>query len=127
MIQLYDETRDLKKLFALLMSDEEWHEYVTREDGALYRDSLNKSMTYVAYAGDELIGFVRSIEDFNYYVYVCDLLVHENHRGQEIGRKLLEHTMTCCPGLEVMVMSDVDPYYKKLGYERLGSIFSVKK
>jgi hypothetical protein len=45
-------------------------------------------------------------------VYIFDLLVKKSYRGQQ--------------NQPVYVMSDVDPYYEKLGYRREGSIFEVK-
>lgn len=45
------------------------------------------TLTYVAYEGEELCGFVRTIDDAGLYIYVCDLLVTPAHRGKSIGKK----------------------------------------
>ena len=81
----------------------------------------------MAYEGDRLCGYSRSINDCNFYVYVCDLLVMPLHRGRKIGRKLMECIYNDYPNHIVYVMSDVDEYYKKLGYKREGSVYEVTK
>ena len=43
-----------------------------------------------------------------------------------IGKKLMERTSSEFPNTDVYVLSDVDPYYTKLGYQKEGSIFKVK-
>ena len=60
-----------------------------------------------------------------FYIYVCDLLVHRQYRGRDIGRQLMEPLLDQFPDHTVYVMSDVDEYYKKLGYELEGSIFKI--
>ncbi|MBM7839841.1 GNAT superfamily N-acetyltransferase [Alkalihalobacillus xiaoxiensis] len=75
-----------------------------------YRDSLKHFITYVAYDGNKLYGFSRSILDGAFHVHVCDLLVHKNERGKGLEKRLPYHT--------VLVMSDVDDYYQKVGYEK---------
>jgi len=47
------------------------------------------------------------------------------YRGKEIGKKLLECLQQDYPDQVVYVMSDVDGYYEKVGYKRIGSIFEV--
>ena len=46
--------------------------------------------------------------------------------GKEYGRLLLERVCMDFPNDTICVMSDVDPYYEKLGYEREGSVFIVR-
>jgi len=47
------------------------------------------------------------------------------YRGKEIGRKLMECIYKDYPNQVVYVMSDVDGYYEKVDYKRIGSIFEV--
>jgi predicted N-acetyltransferase YhbS len=58
--------------------------------------------------------------------YVYDLLVRKSYRGNQIGKNLMERMCQGFPNQPVYVMSDVDPYYEKLGYRKEGSIFEVK-
>ena len=54
------------------------------------------------------------------------LFVRKTHRGKQIGKTLMEQVFKDFPNQPIYVMSDVDPYYEKLGYRREGSIFGVK-
>jgi GNAT superfamily N-acetyltransferase len=56
---------------------------------------------------------------------VGDLLVTPNHRGRRIGKLLLDEIGKDYPHLKTYVMSDVDAYYEKQGYCRVGSIFEL--
>ncbi len=126
-IREYDPITDDEKLMALIKSEgEEWQRYYNADNQDQYKTALKASITYVAYNDDELCGYARSINDFNFYTWVVDLLVYHKYRGNSIGKKLLEHIYSNFPEQEVFVMSDVDEYYQKLGYLRVGSIFTVK-
>jgi len=86
---------------------------------------LAHSAVFVAYDKDELVGFIRVKDDDGFGVYIYDLLVAPKRRGQNLGRALMEKVCSEFPGAAVYVMSDVDEYYRKQGYQRIGSIFEV--
>ncbi|MFS0788190.1 GNAT family N-acetyltransferase [Shouchella sp. 1P09AA] len=115
-------------LFALIASEgEEWHEYLYNGGKEKYLQTLASSITLVAYEEGKLIGYARAIVDGAFHVYVCDLLVHKQARGHKIGRKLMTDFYERYPSHVVLVMSDVDMYYEKLGYQKEGTIFTVSK
>ena len=125
-IRVYRKADDEGKLMKMIEDEEGW----TYSDDSIsekYRIALENSITYVAYEGDVLCGYSRSIDDCGFYVYICDLLVKPEYRGKNIGRKLMECIYADYPNQMVYVMSDVDGYYKKQGYQRIGSIFEVMK
>ncbi|MDD8014460.1 MAG: GNAT family N-acetyltransferase [Acidobacteriota bacterium] len=93
---------------------------------AKYGRALANSITYVACDGDVLCGYLRCREDDGSGVYVYDLLVRKTCRGRGIGRKLMEFVCASYPEEAVYVMSDVDEYYQKQGYRRVGSIFCAR-
>ena len=123
-IRKYNPTLDYGNLMKLIQSEgEEWNDYLN----PIYRKALDDSITYVALIGEELCGYSRSLSDSGLFVWVIDLLVNKNRRGLSIGKKLMECILYDYPDTDVFVMSDVDPYYEKLGYEKEGSIFKVKR
>lgn len=127
-IRLYNKTEDEEKLMQLIENEgEEWSCYWADDVSGKYRDALANSITYVAYEGDVLCGYSRSIDDCGFYIYVCDLLVMPEHRGKNIGRRLMECIYEDYLDRIVFVLSDVDEYYKKQGYRREGSIYKVTK
>lgn len=125
-IRKYNESKDFEKMVLLFESEEDWNCYSGKDSIGRYKEALRKSISYVAYSDDKLAGYSRSIDDFGFYIYVCDLLVNKDFRGNSIGKQLMECLLKDFPNQEVYVMSDVDLYYKKLGYEIEGSIFKVK-
>ena len=127
-IRAYNKDDDEDKLMKMIEAEgKEWVCYSDESVSDKYRLALDNSITYVAYEGDSLCGYSRSIDDCGFYVYVCDLLVKSMYRRRNIGRKLMECIYTAYPNHIVYVMSDVDEYYKKQGYKREGSVYEVAK
>ena len=108
-----------------MILDEDGWDYADENLSEKYKSALETSITYVAYKNNVLCGYSRSLQDFGTYIYICDLLVKPDYRGDEIGRKLMECIRQDYPNRIVYVMSGVDEYYEKLGYKRVGSIFEL--
>ncbi|MCL2312327.1 MAG: GNAT family N-acetyltransferase [Firmicutes bacterium] len=126
-IRKYKKEKDESKLIEIIeLEGEEWT-YTAPHTIDKYKMALENSITYVAYKNDELCGFSRSINDNDLYVYVCDLLVTPKFRGQNIGKQLMECLYDDFSDATVFVMSDVDEYYKKIGYRKKGSVLEVSK
>lgn len=123
-IRKYNKSTDERLLMEMIDQEEGWN-YAQETLAEKYKAALETSITYVAYEGDVLCGYSRSLNDFDTYIYVCDLLVMPAYRGKEIGKKLMECIYHDYPGQLVYVMSDVDEYYEKVNYKRIGSIFEV--
>jgi len=105
---------------------DDWSDYHGEKGRDKYIKALKSSLTYVIYDDDILCGFVRCREDDGFGVYVYDLLVRKSYRGRQLGKMLMEQVCKDFSDQPVYVMSDVDPYYEKLGFQREGSIFIVK-
>lgn len=120
------EPQDAQALFAMMEEEgAEWADYYGPSGRPRYLEALRTSRTYVAWEGEDLCGYVRCREDDGFGVYVYDLLVRPRFRGRGIGGRLMERAGQDFPGQALYVMSDVDPYYEKLGYERIGSVFQA--
>lgn len=123
-IKKYDHSKEYHQILKIIKSEgEEWKDYF----GSKYQNVLKQSITYVAYANHVLCGYSRSINDFGLYIWVVDLLVDKQYRGNSIGKKLMECLLAEYPNQDVFVMSDVDRYYEKLGYRKEGSIYKVER
>lgn len=114
-------------LFGLIeRAGEEWTEYCKGSGRRKYQQALAHSLCYLLFEEDQLCGYARCRDDDGFGVYVYDLLVDERYRGKAYGRALMERVCEYFPEDTVYVMSDVDPYYEKLGYQREGSVFIVR-
>ena len=119
---------DEQKLFELLENEgEEWKTYWHGAGKEKYRKALANSIVYVLYVGETLCGYARCREDEPTGIYVIDLLVNPAYRGNEYGRLLMEKVAADYPHATVYVNSDVNPYYEKLGYKAIGTIFLISE
>lgn len=124
LIRKYNKLTDEVQLMQMIREEDGW-DYADESMADKYRKALDSSVTYVAFQGGVLCGYSRSLDDCGFYIYVCDLLVRPDFRGKDIGRKLMECLYQDYPNQVVYVMSDVDDYYEKVDYKRIGSIFEV--
>ena len=116
---------DFEKLIRIIEQEGDAWDYWKPAHRDVYQVALEKSITYVAIDKDELCGFSRSIDDLARQMIVCDLLVTRAHRGKGIGRQLLSCILTDFPEKEVYAMSDVDEYYLKQAYAKVGSVIRI--
>lgn len=125
-IRRYTEN-DTQELFSLIEREgEDWIDYWSIPNRPKYTAALRSSIVYLLFSGDKLCGYLRARDDNGYGVYVYDLLVDRPHRGKEYGRLLMKQVCRDFPCDDVYVMSGVDGYYDKLGYEKEGSIYRVQ-
>lgn len=125
-IRKYNKT-DEALLFDLLADEgDDWRDYHGSAGRNKYITALESSITYIACDENAVCGYARCREDNGFGVYVYDLLVRKPYWGKQIGKSLMERACKDFPEQPVYVMSDVDTYYEKLGYERAGSIFKAK-
>ena len=113
-------------LFALIESEgEDWEYHLLAPNRQRYIQSLAKSETFVVFEGEKLVGYARTLDD--YEVFVVDLLVHKDYRGKSYGQKLMEYVCEQFSDKDVFVLGadDVLPYYNKLGYRSAGIVYQV--
>jgi len=118
---------DATKVFDMIADEgDDWSDYHGPAGCSKYIKALESSITYIAYDETLVCGYVRCREDDGFGVYVYDLLVRKSYRGRQIGKILMDRVCNDFLNQPIYVMSDVDPYYEKLGYRRVGSIFSLR-
>lgn len=113
---------DVGNIFEMI-KEEGWTDYYKGSSCSKYVLALESSITYVAYKGDDICGYIRCREDDGFGVYVYDLLVRKKFRGEGIGKQLMDKIHSKYNPQPLYVMSDVDAYYEKLGYLKEGTVF----
>ncbi len=126
-IKIYDKNDEMGLLDLLYDEGEEWIDYYNQNGREKLIRALASSIAYLAYEGNIVIGYIRAREDDGFGVYIYDLLVRKSYRGHNIGKQLMEHIASKYFDQTIYVMSDVDNYYEKVGYQRVGSIFEIKR
>ncbi|MGC6769898.1 GNAT family N-acetyltransferase [Enterococcus sp. LJL51] len=124
-IQYYQETNWPDLLQLMINEGPEWNDYTSETRQAAYQTAVKESKTYLATVDGKTVGFCRCRIDGIFGVYICDLLVDKQFRGQGIAQRLMEQPCLEYPEQTVYVMSDVDDFYEGKGYRREGSIFEV--
>lgn len=82
--------------------------------------AVNHSFSFGLYKGDEQIGFARVLSDLSAIAYLMDVFVLEEHRGQGLGKWLVESVLAC-PTFEsvrrwMLATADAHELYRKYGF-----------
>ncbi|MCL1803720.1 MAG: GNAT family N-acetyltransferase [Eubacteriaceae bacterium] len=78
----------------------------------------------------EQIGFARLVTDYSTFYWLCDVTVDEAHRGQGVGKKLVE-TITSSPIFRqlpgMLRTRDAHGLYEQYGFVKTGDEFIMIK
>lgn len=76
------------------------------------------TIAFVAEQQGEVVGCLRGLTDQFISLYICELLIKENHRGQGIGNAMLAHVHALYPDtrMELLASSRSQSYYEAHGY-----------
>ncbi len=69
------------------LSQSYWAGKIPRQ---LVERSIENSLCFGAYDGDQQIGFARVISDYATFAYVGDVFVLPSHRGRGVSKQLME-------------------------------------
>ena len=86
--------------------------------------SVEHSLTFGVYDGPRQVGLARVVGDFTIFAYLCDVFVHEDYRGQGVGKWLME-TVLAHPDLQnlrrfTLATQDAHGLYAQYGFTPLG-------
>ena len=85
--------------------------------------SLRGSLCFGLYAPEGQVGLARIVTDHATFAYVCDVYVLPHHRGQGLGRWLMESALRSPPlqGLRrwMLVTRDAHALYQQIGFRSL--------
>ncbi len=120
---------DENALFSLIEKEGgEWSDYWSVTGKPKYIKALASSVVFLLFSYSVLCGYIRCRDDGGFGVYVFDLLVDRDYRGNDFGRLLIENVCRDYSDNDVYVMGDVYPYYEdNLGYETAGKIYIAGK
>ncbi|WP_111645488.1 GNAT family N-acetyltransferase [Paranoxybacillus vitaminiphilus] len=85
--------------------------------------SIEHSLCFSLFDGNEQIGFARVITDGATFAYLCDVFIDENDRGKKLGTWLLqcilEHPDVAGVRRFCLVTKDAHAFYKPFGFTSL--------
>ena len=87
------------------------------------RRSIENSLAFGLYRGDEQVGFARVITDYATFAWLADVFVLEAERGRGLGKWLVE-TVLAHPQLAglrrwVLATKDAHELYRRFGFAEL--------
>jgi len=85
--------------------------------------SINNSLCFGMYAGEDQVGFARVVTDFATYAWLCDVFIRKDYRGRGLGKILLS-SIIAHPELQhlrrwALATSDAHSLYHQFGFERV--------
>jgi GNAT superfamily N-acetyltransferase len=117
--QLTDDKRrfDLRAIHRLL-SDTYW---AADRPRATMKAAIDHSVCVGLFREGEQIGFARAVTDHATFTWICDVIIHPDHRGKGLGKWLVECLVTH-PKLQtrsqVLATRDAHGLYERFGFTR---------
>ena len=113
-----DQTKLDTKLIHAFLSTSYWAEGHSFETVAA---AIRGSLCFGAYEGEIQVGFARVVTDYATFAYLADVFVVETHRGNGLGKLLLEAVLRQ-PELQscswALFTLDAHALYAQFGFER---------
>ena len=72
------------------------------------------------------VGFARVVTDYSTFAWLCDVFIMDSHKGQGLGKWLVEYITMSYPdlqGLQRFVLATLDAHdlYKRFGFKNLSN------
>jgi len=107
-------------VIAGLLSRSYWANTRTREQ---LERALSHSLVFGLYNGVHQIGLARVVSDYSIFAYLCDVIIHEDHRGHGLGKWLMSavhnHPDLVNVRRWMLVTNDAHSLYSQFGYTLL--------
>jgi len=105
---------------AAMLTRAYWAQGRTRAMIARY---VQHSLVFGIYHEHQQIGLARIVSDYTTFAWLCDVFIHEDHRGKGLGKWLLEtiHSHPDLQGLRRWMLATRDAHglYKQFGWTPL--------
>jgi len=88
--------------------------------------AFSNSLVFGMYEGKRLVGMARVVTDFCIVAYLCDVFIHEDVRGQGLGKWLMQSILEH-PDLKhirrwLLATDDAHGLYQQFGFEPLPDV-----
>lgn len=81
--------------------------------------SIENSLCYTAFLGEEPVGFARIVTDRAVFAYLCDVFILKSHQGKGFGKQLIQFIIDDpeLKGLPLYLLTlDGHGFYRHLGF-----------
>lgn len=108
------------------LSDSYWAKDRPKE---LIEKTIMTSFCYGAYLEETMVGFGRVVSDYATMFWISDVYIDRNHRGQGLGKKLIECIIETPDFRNIrgyLVTRDAHGLYKQFGFDKVESRFMTR-
>ncbi len=111
---------DIDLIFHFLSDVSYWSQGFSKD---VVVKSLENSLRFGIFKGEQQVGFGRAVTDRATFAYLADVFILENHRGQGLGKWLVE-CILAHPELQnlrrwMLATADAHQLYGQYGFEPL--------
>lgn len=111
---------NLNTIHQFLSQESYWAQNIPLE---IVQRSIDNSLCFGVYRGDQQVGFARIVSDQATFAYVSDVFILPEHRGKGLSKYLIE-TILNWPTLQglrrwVLVTRDAHTLYEQFGFAAL--------
>jgi GNAT superfamily N-acetyltransferase len=111
---------DLKVIHQFLSEESYWAENITYKT---VQDSIDDTLCFGLYVGEEQVGFGRMVTDLATFAYLSDVFVLKEYRGKGAGKWMMEKILEY-PGLKklrrlMLITEDAQDFYRQFGFEKI--------
>jgi GNAT superfamily N-acetyltransferase len=114
------ERLDVRAIHAFLAEQSYWARGVTRE---VVDRSIENSIPFGAYRGDEQVGFARVVTDRATFAWLADVFILPGERGSGLGKALVEfavgHPDVRGVRRQLLATADAHGLYERFGFRPL--------
>ena len=87
----------------------------------LVQKSIDNSICFGLYAGEQQVGFARVVTDYTTIAYLADVFVLNEHRGRGLAKRLVQSIIDS-PDLQglrrwILVTKDAHTLYEQFGFD----------
>jgi GNAT superfamily N-acetyltransferase len=111
---------DLDLVHGFLSTDAYWSPGVARD---LVKRSIENSMPFGVYRGDEQVGFARVVTDRATFAWIADVFILPEHRGKGLSKLLMSEILghSELQGLRRWLLATADAHglYRQFGFSDL--------
>ncbi|WP_020600275.1 GNAT family N-acetyltransferase [Spirosoma panaciterrae] len=114
-----DKTKlDIDVIHRFLSEEAYWCLNIPRE---IVQRSIDNSVCFGVYQGDNQVGFARMVTDLATFGYLADVFILPEHRGKGLSKQLVAYILAYPPlqGLRriMLVTRDAHGLYKQFGFQ----------
>src|ERR1700694_4714793 len=107
---------DIDAIFTFMKSTY-WAASRTREQ---IEASISKSICVGLFHQEQQVGFARAVTDQATFTWLCDVVVHPEHRNKGLGRWMVDSILRhpgVAPTRIILVTKDAQAFYSKHGFK----------